>query len=380
MLAASNTPPAPAQSRLEFIETLRGLAALYVLLYHLALIPQPSLAVPLWASSFILSGGTGVTLFFIVSAFTQSLSMRRRSQEPKPAIRFYIRRVFRIVPLFYIWIIVSLLRDYYLFGVAHSSAEVMLSAVFAFNFVPFKQEGFVWASWTLSVEMAFYLLFPLIFYYVNNYKRALALFFGTILIAQLFYNVLSYTPLTQAERDAFYQYSFLHQLPNFALGIFIFFVFEEFVQYATIARDWALVLIGAAALGYSALLSGKLQVLFDTLYWQGILFGALLLGLAIDPLRLVVNKVTRFYGEISYSVYLNHPTTVFLLIPLYRIIYGLALPTTLKYGACLLITLALLTVLSYATYRLIERPGINLGNQLIKKLGARRLAAYSRPL
>ena len=56
--------------RFAHIDTLRGLAALYVFLYHLALIPEPDLGIPYWAKRIVLSGGTGVTLFFVVSAFT----------------------------------------------------------------------------------------------------------------------------------------------------------------------------------------------------------------------------------------------------------------------------------------------------------------------
>jgi hypothetical protein len=41
---------------------LRGLAALYVLVYHLALVPIPALAVPDWMAGFVLFGGSGVTL------------------------------------------------------------------------------------------------------------------------------------------------------------------------------------------------------------------------------------------------------------------------------------------------------------------------------
>ena len=51
-------------NRFAYVDTLRGLAALYVLFYHLALLPNPDLEVPYWAKRIVLSGGTGVTLFF----------------------------------------------------------------------------------------------------------------------------------------------------------------------------------------------------------------------------------------------------------------------------------------------------------------------------
>ncbi len=361
---------APSQDRFDYVDALRGLAALYVVLYHLALIPQPNLAVPGWASPFILTGGSGVTLFFIVSAFTLSLSMRRRGQEQHPTLNFYLRRLFRIVPLYYTWLALSLLRDALGFGVTYSWKTILLDAFFGFNFIPGKEAGIVWASWTLGVEMIFYLLFPLIFRYVNDLWKAMCFFFLTLLVAGFYANLLTYLPLTTSERESFYFFSFFHQLPVFALGILAFYIFERSIQNRTRPRNLALALAAIAAYGWSALLTGRLQFLFDSFYWEAILYSVLLLGLAVYPLRILVNRVTRFYGRISYSVYLNHPTLIYALIPTYRVIYTLPMPVTLQYGTALLLTLVPLTSLSYVTYRFIEQPGILLGSRLIKKLAA----------
>jgi peptidoglycan/LPS O-acetylase OafA/YrhL len=35
--------------RLDFVDSLRGLAALYIVAFHTALVPKPNLAVPHWA-------------------------------------------------------------------------------------------------------------------------------------------------------------------------------------------------------------------------------------------------------------------------------------------------------------------------------------------
>ena len=95
--------PILSQERLEAIDGLRGVAALYILVYHLALLPQPNLTVPLWASRFVLTGGTGVTLFFLMSPFCLCLSKQKRRQESQLTMNFYLRRFFRIAPLFYFW-------------------------------------------------------------------------------------------------------------------------------------------------------------------------------------------------------------------------------------------------------------------------------------
>jgi peptidoglycan/LPS O-acetylase OafA/YrhL len=261
----------------------------------------------------------------------------------------------------------SLVRDKFWLGVSHSWTDVLLNVFLAFNFVPGKQEGFVWASWILSVQMAFYLLFPLIYHYVNSCAKSLGFFFLTLIVAAGYTSFVTYLPIADSQRPSFLQFSFLHQLPIFALGMVAFFVYDRFIQGRFRPRSWAVALVAAAVFGYTALLSGRLNLLFEELYWQGVIYSGLLLGLAIAPLGLFVNRLTRFYGKISYSVYLNHPTLVVMLVPVYRTIYTLHLPLTLQYGVCLLLTLGLLTVLSYCTYRFIEQPGMRLGIQLIKK-------------
>ncbi|MBW4476371.1 MAG: acyltransferase family protein [Tolypothrix brevis GSE-NOS-MK-07-07A] len=91
--------------RFEFIDALRGIAALGVLLVHTtqhcgslhALIPG--------ITSF---GLRGVQLFYILSALTLFLSFEERYKKDKyPLISFFIRRFFRIAPLFYVVILIN---------------------------------------------------------------------------------------------------------------------------------------------------------------------------------------------------------------------------------------------------------------------------------
>lgn len=360
--------PATSQERLDSIDALRGFAALYVVLYHLALLPNPNLSVPAWGGKYILTGGTGVTLFFVISAFCLCLSMRRHRQEPSPALRFYTRRLFRIAPLFYFCLAAYWVRDWLWFKVAHSLPEVLLNMSFAFNFVPGRNEGYVRASWTIGVEMVFYMIFRFIFRYVNNLWKSVVFFFLTLLVAYGYMELVKLLPIADSLRESFVRTSFLRQMPIFALGIIAFFAFEEFIQNKVINRLWAFLLVGSALYGYNALLSGKLNFFLNEYYWQGVIYGVLLLGLAVAPLGLLVNRRSCFYGEISYSVYLLHPTLVAALTPLYRHIYSMPMPVTLQYGACLLLTLSILTPLAYLSFRFIEKPGMRLGSRLAKKI------------
>jgi peptidoglycan/LPS O-acetylase OafA/YrhL len=219
--------------------------------------------------------------------------------------------------------------------------------------------------------MVFYLVFPIFYKYVNDYRKALGFLFFTLLLAALYSGGLSYLPIVETERSTFAHFSFLHVLTVFAFGMLTFFVYERFVQLKRLPRSWGVVLVGGALFGYCALILGRLNFFLEDFYWQAVNFCALTLGLTIAPLRLFVNRPTCFSGRIAYSLYLNHPPLVFVLIPVYRAIYAVQLPTTLQYGACALLTLTILAIASYLTYHLIEQHGVRLGNRLIENIRSR---------
>lgn len=351
--------------RLDFIDSLRGFAAFYIVLYHLALLPDPDLRVPRWASELVLTGGTGVTLFFIISAFTLFLTMDRRNHEPIKILSFYIRRFFRIAPLFYVLLLLSLFRDWYLYNHLHSINKIFLNIFFGFNFFPGYYEGIVWASWILGVQMIFYLLFPIIYRYVNNIWKAVSFFFITLFIAQQFEMFLSYFGMKPELKSSFNQMSFLHQLPVFAIGIFTYFLYRNFIKNRHLPKAIGIGLMLFSCYCYMALLSGRLQVLFDSLYWQGLIYSCFLLGISITQPIFLVNKFTIFLGKISYSLYLNHPTLIVLLASLFAFVYKFALLTTIQYGICFVVVAALLICISTVSYKFVEKPSIGLGKKLI---------------
>ncbi len=370
--SASSLAVPSKKQRLDFIEALRGLAALYVVVFHLVQLPTPPLETPFWLTKIIGFGGSGVSLFFVVSAFTLTLSMRLHEQEAYPTRRFYLRRVFRIVPLFYVWSVLAWIRDKVFLRHTTTWMMLLLSSTFTFNLVPGYQEGFVWASWTLGVEMLFYLFFPLIYRHINNLLKASIFFAATVILSGMYsyFLHLYYHPAsTQAAVQIAFvlQRSLLHQLPIFAMGMVAFYVFEKFIQNKSRPRSWGVALLATSAVLYIAAINGLLRFLIDPIYWQAILYSLLLLGLSIFPIGLLVNRLTLFWGKLSYSLYLNHPTLVYALIPIYRKIYTLPMPLALKLGACFLLVLGLLTPLSYLSYRFIEKPGMQLGTKLIQK-------------
>jgi peptidoglycan/LPS O-acetylase OafA/YrhL len=375
-------PSTPASGRrLEFLDALRGIAATYVVLYHLANIPSPHLAVPVWAERVVGAGGTGVTLFFVVSAFSLFYTMPLRRRDQSPTRSFYVHRFFRIAPLFYLWIVLTLGRDTWLLGVHHAPLAIAASIAFVFNLLPGRQQGFVWAGWTIGVEMIFYLVFPLVYRVVRGVPGALMLALGCWL-AWLAYGWAAPRLPFPAFAAVATEWLFLRHFPMFAIGAVCYFVWRDGGSTSLPEpgrRRRGAFLIAIALLLYVGLLSGRLQALpLDPYYWQGPMYGCLLVGLALRPTSVLVNRLTRFLGTISYSVYLNHPTLVLLLTPLYRRLYLHAPSVGVGFASSVALTFALLLPISWVTYRCVEEPGVRLGRRLIATVPRPRVGDSAR--
>jgi peptidoglycan/LPS O-acetylase OafA/YrhL len=129
----------------------------------------------------------GVSLFFVLSGFLISRILISTRQDKYYFRQFYIRRVLRIFPLYYLFLVI-----YYF----------IQPFIFQYPVVPFSNQVYFWTYlqnfattfewpavgpihfWSLSIEEHFYLFWPLIIYYCRLNKLQYAMFL-TILIAVL---------------------------------------------------------------------------------------------------------------------------------------------------------------------------------------------------
>ena len=148
-------------SRYDFIDTLRGLAACLVMLQHS--LEQSGLLASGWLGN-VMPGGlnlgeTGVTIFFLVSGFVISLSIEKTSS----FCLFWIHRAFRLYPLYItIYILTFILSGG---GGIHSARELFVNAISNLLFIQeyVGQKDFVDGSWTLSLEMVWYVAISVAF-------------------------------------------------------------------------------------------------------------------------------------------------------------------------------------------------------------------------
>ena len=156
----------PAQ-RFGYIDAQRGLAALLVIWLHatevFVQLPTSSAGVLLHElSAAIDTGRIGVVLFFAISGFVIPSSLRAVGHQTTPdALRvFFIRRVFRLYPAYWISVLGAALLGLYLMT-PFSLQTVLLNLTMVQSM--FGAPDVLGLYWTLRIELIFYVACALLF-------------------------------------------------------------------------------------------------------------------------------------------------------------------------------------------------------------------------
>lgn len=231
--------PAPVATRepahYGYINALRGWAVVGVILSHLrGAVPDLG---PLVGNA-LTHGALGVQLFFVVSAYTLFLSLdQRMARDRRPFRAFYLRRVFRIVPLywcaaaFYLWWYG--VQGNHVSPAPYTAGGVARAMVFLTAWDPLLMHGVVPGGWTINVEMNFYVLVPLLWLLTRSPGRAVGFLASAVVLAAAFsvtdvvrriYGTSPPNPF-RANLDivAYFAATWLPaQLPVFALGFVVY--------------------------------------------------------------------------------------------------------------------------------------------------------------
>lgn len=358
------------------IDALRGVAILGVIMVH----TREGFRGLHWLTDAIASqGGWGVQLFFILSALTLLLSWHGR-KEAAATGRFLIRRFFRVAPMFYCAIALYAVLDgfsrrpYAPRGVGLS--EYLQTIFFVHGWTPTSINSIVPGGWSIGDEVGFYLLFPALVILLSSLRRSLVAFgLFTALGAVLAFLVWQVSGFQSIElRGAYLLKGFLlwwlpSQLPVFVIGFMVYFL--AFRPPA--GRQWSeatRLTVGRALIGLSvaAALGLALLPLRSFAYFPyAIVFGALVWGLLLAPVKLVTHPIMLHIGKVSYSAYFVH----FLVV---RFSPGFARTLLPQPDLSWLLYFVLITAVTVAistlTHAWIEQPGIRLGRKLAARLGA----------
>ncbi len=292
------------------LDCVRGVAILAVLFYH-GFASRQNVEVFAGASKlFVRSaslGWTGVNLFFALSGFLITGILLDGKHHPQYYRRFYLRRALRILPAYYgLLLLLALLGRYGLQGPTVSWAFLGLSVIYLANVtVLFGVPIQFGVLWSLAVEEHFYLIWPVI---VRNVSRRKV---GVLAVVIAVGATLARVVTWRLGYDYFALYTWL-VADGLALGSLL-----AVLTRGPLGTRKGLKLISLAALLASALLivpdlalhgplaGGALHLTALNLLCTAMVGGALLLGTSGWSF-LAEHRTLRFFGEISYGLYLLH--------------------------------------------------------------------------
>ena len=348
------------RDKIGYLNSLRGVAVLMVIFTHAGLYVKSALLGD-GVRSVIADASRGVQLFYILSAFTLFYSLHMRSGEDKSRwTDFFIRRLFRIAPLW--WVSLGaylLLRNEFHF----SWKNIVCNIFFVHGFHPQYINSIVVGGWSIAVEMNFYLLIPLFYKLCSNSSKTIIWMFWIYLASNLFCLWLGTWQVGYSEQvwKEFVFFFLPHQLPVFFFGFLLF--------HMVIRKD--------TQLTPSAWIHATLFILLIFSFHKDWFVSqcALLLPLVwivskAPQVPLWNNKVLQYLGKISFSLYLVHFAAV-LIVRKSDILAMIPYPTVqflVGFGFVSIVA----TGLASLTFHFVEKPGIRLGNRLIEFLESRK--------
>ncbi len=371
-------------SHLKALDGFRGLLAMWVYLGHLAnavgfknyVLSMHALAVDLFM---ILSG------FLMAYTWKTAISLKHTFSFSftNTAIPFYVKRFFRIAPLYYFLLIFCYFFLPALAEIHDSSLKIIpspwaeglenynpstvwdfsnfkwliLHITFAFGVVPGMESTTPLPDWSLSLEMQFYLIMPLL---VLVFGRVHIVLLATATAVLAFYAPSLFgNYLTPGSIAHFGQPSFIaYRLNAFLAGMVVaVWLLSRRVEKPNLMYNFC-----TALSCFICILPLSKPVIL------GYLFFVILILRPTSILNQILSlKPLRFLGDISYSVYLSH---LLIVIPT---VYWLvnhdqfwALNDTVRFIFAVGLTTPLVILIGFILFRTIENPFTRLGQYFFK--------------
>lgn len=311
-------------SHFKGLNSLRFFAAFLVVLHHAESLRQDHELGHLKDYSLFQNGANAVSFFFVLSGFliTYLLLRERKETESTNIKRFYIKRVFRIWPLYFLMVIIgAVIQPFFIkwFNIPYEMPYTIGETWYYFLFfVPGLVNKFFGSNlleplWSIGVEEVFYLIWAPLFKWFR--KHVLTLLLSVIIIKFALIAVTNYYTLN----EVFTYLVRIHQFESMAIGgLGAYLVFHY-----------------GSKINSSIIYNIPFQILFYGLILVFILFGAnihdpvwsfffekpivssivtnglflyLIIGISVVDRNLfrLENRTLSYLGEISYGIYMFH--------------------------------------------------------------------------
>ena len=358
------------------LDALRAIGCWYVTFVHMLGVysVKTSANLPVQKGSAIEQFGQGfLTVFFVLSGFLISYFLiKEKMKVNKIAFKkFYIRRVFRILPIYLVGLLITYafykiicnqtapgLKD----GVDYCSAvdKIFLLYLFMIPNVAYSIGAFfphISNYWSVGVEEQFYIAWPVVLHKTKNILRSFAtiyiLYFIVLLIAFVLYSIY--------HTENYYRFfDFIHhsRFGAFAAGGFLAYIILHIEEYKVKYRKF-----------YLFMISKKTQIstivlLLLAAYINNPFFYAFKHVFIIIPCVFIIlfnmingennifridNKFLNYVGLTTYSMYILNQIFLDIFVGM-----GMGLFGAKNFIAIALFSMGMLTLVSIASYKYIE--------------------------
>jgi len=306
---------------------LRFLAAFLVIVHHIEQFKGIYKLPNHFHLAFInIAGGLGVTLFFVLSGYliTYLLLKEKKQYNTISLPKFYIRRILRIWPLYYLLVILgffvfpNIIPNTIIPSVRDSNFHLNLLLYVClipnislqfFNAVPF-----IAPLWSVGVEEQFYLIWPVIIKFIKIKLVTVLL----IIIASI--SFLRYL-LPFSNNSIISNFGFfleLFRIDCMAIGgVFAYLLFHKKDNILNVIFNRVFQTMSFIVL-FICLFKGLIFPFHHTVY--AVLFGLIIINVSTNPKSILKLewKPIIWLGKISYGLYVFHGVIIFSILYYFR--------------------------------------------------------------
>jgi len=315
-------------------------------------------------------GYVGVDFFFVISGFLISLQLLRQKEKidqlrlskRNAYLIFFIKRAFRIFPLYFLVLIIATFLNK---GEIREAAIYNFTYTSNFYFIGVQKWNAIFSHfWSLSVEEHFYLFWPLILFFLP--KKRTGWMIVLIAIAALVFRWIVFSKSPDYLSVHIHTFSCLDQF-MFGAGLACLYFFHNLRFRNFFTKKENQFIISTALIGvYLIFVLSKHPyynwVFFRFLFGFSVSFflGCIAMGFKGIIGNFLENKYLIWGGKLSYGIYLLHNFVPGMLLGLNQF--------ELPFEVVFLIQLCVTILLSYFLYRFFELPMRNYGKKLVLKL------------
>ncbi|EXS29147.1 acyltransferase family protein [Acinetobacter sp. 742879] len=333
--------------RFESLDWLRGLMAFAIMIYHLI---GWQLFHPESGSVLGNFGVYGVSIFFVLSGLSMGIVYNNYIKDLHTSFVFFVRRLFRLLPL--LWIAIAVVSG--ISFILHGQIDlykIFLNATLLFGFVA-PAEYINIGAWSIGNETFYYAFTPLLIMLYAKHKQL-----GNLAVLGLvavgiyfaFYALDSSKPLSEQWQ------TYINPFNNFflyACGLALYYNFHE-ISMKNIAS--VLVLISLAILCLYPVAGDQINI---TTGVNRVVFALASIALTLGFYKLEIELPNWFskpfanLGEATYGVYLLHP-----------VVYMFVNKVVHQPVLCIIVTSVATIIAANISYRVYEKPFIKIGKK-----------------